>query len=118
DIHDGPEHNSLQSKAGYIDARPHIRQLEEIFLQRTAGPYIWVISRCGALLGLCPLYPRKRTKSKRSAMSALCQKRTNAPQQMASLFDPPSGGVGGSCEGFAERNVMECRVGRCRITPA
>ena len=30
----------LQSKAGYIDARPHIRQLGEIFLQRTAGPYI------------------------------------------------------------------------------
>jgi hypothetical protein len=34
----------LQSKAGYIDARPHIRQLDEILLQRTAGPYIWVIS--------------------------------------------------------------------------
>ncbi len=33
----------LQSKAGYIDARPHIRQLEEVLLQRTAGPYIWVI---------------------------------------------------------------------------
>ena len=33
----------LQSKAGYIDARPHIRQLDEIFLQRTAGPYIRVI---------------------------------------------------------------------------
>jgi hypothetical protein len=30
----------LQSKAGYIDARPHIRQLDEILLQRTAGPYI------------------------------------------------------------------------------
>src|SRR5262249_32472518 len=29
--------------AGYIDARPHIPQLGEIFLQRTAGPYIWVI---------------------------------------------------------------------------
>jgi hypothetical protein len=33
----------LQSKAGYIDARPHIRQLDEILLQRTAGPYIRVI---------------------------------------------------------------------------
>jgi hypothetical protein len=22
DIHDGPEHNTLQSEAGYIDARP------------------------------------------------------------------------------------------------
>jgi hypothetical protein len=30
----------LQSKAGYIDARPHIHQLEEVLLQRTAGPYI------------------------------------------------------------------------------
>jgi hypothetical protein len=25
DIHDGSEHNTLQSEAGYIDARPHIR---------------------------------------------------------------------------------------------
>jgi hypothetical protein len=43
DIHDGPERKRLQSKAGYIDARPHIRQPEEVLLQRTAGPYIWVI---------------------------------------------------------------------------
>src|SRR5262245_65201424 len=27
-------------QAGYIDARPHISQLGEIFLQRMAGPYI------------------------------------------------------------------------------
>ena len=33
----------LQSKAGYIDARPHIRQLDEVPLRRTAGPYIGVI---------------------------------------------------------------------------
>jgi hypothetical protein len=32
----------LQSEAGYIDARPHIRQLDEVLLQRTAGPYMWV----------------------------------------------------------------------------
>jgi hypothetical protein len=25
DFHDGSEHNTLQSEAGYIDARPHIR---------------------------------------------------------------------------------------------
>jgi hypothetical protein len=33
-----------KSKAGYIDARPHIRQLEEVLLQRMAGagPYMWV----------------------------------------------------------------------------
>src|ERR1700737_3459851 len=40
DIHDGSEHNTLQSEAGYIDARPHVRQIDETLLQRTAGPYI------------------------------------------------------------------------------
>jgi hypothetical protein len=40
DIHDGSEHDTLQSEAGYIDARPHVRQIDEILLQRTAGPYI------------------------------------------------------------------------------
>jgi hypothetical protein len=42
DIHDGPELNSLQSEAGYIDARPHIRQFVENPLHRTARPYIGV----------------------------------------------------------------------------
>jgi hypothetical protein len=37
----------LQSKAGYIDARPHIRPLDEVLLQRTAGPYIWVSRTIG-----------------------------------------------------------------------
>ena len=41
DIHDGREHKTLQSEAGYIDARPH-QQLDENLLQRTAGPYIRV----------------------------------------------------------------------------
>jgi hypothetical protein len=45
DIHGGPE-QTLQSEAGYIDARPQSRQLDENLLQRTAGPYIGVI--CGA----------------------------------------------------------------------
>jgi hypothetical protein len=40
DIHDGREHNALQAEAGYIDARPPHRQVVEIFLRRTAGPYI------------------------------------------------------------------------------
>ena len=35
--------NALQSEAGYIDARPHIRQIDEILLRRTAGPYKGVI---------------------------------------------------------------------------
>src|SRR5215468_486803 len=29
DIHDGPEHKPLQSEAGYIDARPQSRQIDE-----------------------------------------------------------------------------------------
>ncbi len=40
DIHDGPE-RTLQSEAGYIDARPYCR-IDENLLHRTAGPYIWV----------------------------------------------------------------------------
>jgi hypothetical protein len=47
----------LQSKAGYIDARPHIRQLEEVLLQRTAGPYIWVIHVISAIPA-CPVRPK------------------------------------------------------------
>src|SRR5262245_14646162 len=39
-----PEHRRLQSKAGYIDARPHIRHIGKILLQRTAGPYIGSIA--------------------------------------------------------------------------
>src|SRR5262249_40846209 len=34
DTHDGPEHKRLQSKAGYTDARPHIRQLDESSLAK------------------------------------------------------------------------------------
>ena len=41
DIHDGPEH-TLQSEAGYIDARPHHRGRRNL-LHRTAGPYSRVI---------------------------------------------------------------------------
>jgi hypothetical protein len=40
DIHDGPE-QMLQSKAGYIDARPLTASSTNL-LQRTAGPYIRV----------------------------------------------------------------------------
>jgi hypothetical protein len=43
-----PERKRLQSKARYIDARPQVRQLEEVLLQRTAGPYIGVkLDRAG-----------------------------------------------------------------------
>src|SRR6516164_8665416 len=40
-----------------------------------------VRSRHSALLGRCPLCPQKRTLSDTTGMSALCQKRTYAPQQ-------------------------------------
>jgi hypothetical protein len=36
DILISPERQRLQSKAGHVDARPHIRQLAELLLQRTA----------------------------------------------------------------------------------
>ena len=48
---------------------------------------LWVTSRQSVLLGLCPLYPRKRTESGHLGMSALCQLRLNAPQQKALLLD-------------------------------
>jgi hypothetical protein len=34
------EHHALESEAGYIDARPHIRQIDVTPLHRRAGPYI------------------------------------------------------------------------------
>src|SRR5215470_12037823 len=43
-----------------------------------------VNSRHSVALGLCPLYPRKRTNSGHLGMSASCQKRTYAVQQTAS----------------------------------
>src|SRR5215831_9249995 len=53
DIHDGPEHNTLQAEAGYIDARPYLPDRRNL-LQRTAGPYIRVIL-CGPKSG--PRHP-------------------------------------------------------------
>src|SRR5438876_6879705 len=38
----GPKQQSLQSKAGYIDARPHVCQLDEILLQRNGRTIHWV----------------------------------------------------------------------------
>ena len=40
DFHGGPEHSTLHSKTGYIDARPQSCQIDEDLLQRTAAPYI------------------------------------------------------------------------------
>src|SRR3984893_4298577 len=78
DIHDGSEHNTLQSEAGYIDARPHVRQIDETLLQRTAGPYIGVIfvrstrSRRSRHVRFAPIAsePSHRSDSTRCAMSS------------------------------------------------
>ena len=43
---------------------------------------LWVISGHCAVSGRCPLYPQKRTLELSRAMSALCQNRTHAPQQI------------------------------------
>src|SRR6516164_9437748 len=42
---------------------------------------LWVISGQSVILEPCPLYPQKRTNRRRLDLSALCQKRTHAPQQ-------------------------------------
>src|SRR5262249_13954170 len=48
---------------------------------RTKCP-LWVKSGHSAVSEQCPLYPQKRTLVECVEMSALCQKRTNAPQQL------------------------------------
>src|SRR5262249_20756225 len=48
---------------------------------------LWVSSAHHPVTLQCPLYHQKRTKSDTAGMSALCHKRTHAPQQTASLFD-------------------------------
>src|SRR5437870_10020934 len=57
--------SALQSEAGYIDARPQIRQIDENLLRRTAGPYRWV--NC-ARSGLSPgwqVLPEQQTSGNR-----------------------------------------------------
>jgi hypothetical protein len=52
----------------------------------------WVTSGRWRVSASCPLFCRKRTLVQRSAMSALCHKRTDAPQQNAVSFDHFVGG--------------------------
>src|SRR6516162_10871879 len=56
DIHNGPEHNLLQAKAGYIDARPHLPDRRKPLAPRGRTIH-WVIfdlsSRCCLLLDVC-----------------------------------------------------------------
>ena len=46
-----------------------------------------IISRRSVITEPCPLCPRKRTKSGHRGMSALCQKRTHAPQESEAGWD-------------------------------
>jgi hypothetical protein len=69
----------LQSEAGYIDARPHVPQLDEILLQRTAGPYSWVIcdrggrSHTTAHVRFAPKGDRPLSKCSSSLSANSCQ---------------------------------------------
>jgi hypothetical protein len=47
----------LQSEAGYFDARP-LTPARQNLLQRTAGPYIWVIRVVLAVRQALPVYSR------------------------------------------------------------
>jgi hypothetical protein len=65
----------LQSEAGYIDARPHIRQLDEVLLQRTAGPYIRVRSRPDAVTQATSALPLKADIRDLASTRPLCARR-------------------------------------------
>jgi hypothetical protein len=80
DIHDGPEHKPLQSEAGYIDARPQCRQIDETLLRRTAGPYIRVTGGGAGSVSPRPLYLQLR-KSPRPAALALWARSGHHGQQ-------------------------------------
>src|SRR6266705_2496244 len=60
--------SALQSEAGYIDARPQIRQIDENLLRRTAGPYIRVNVVDSSTGRLGPLYPRSGRLRLRAAL--------------------------------------------------
>src|SRR3984893_4442100 len=101
----------LQSEAGYIDARPHVRQIDETLLQRTAGAYMWVKS----VGSTRPTSSRHvRCASDNSRIGALqrfdeeCHKETYAVQQTEMLFDHLVGGD--------EQRWWDCQAERvCRL---
>src|SRR3984957_3351022 len=71
----------------------HHRQFDEIFLQRTAGPYIGVKSTTLTVRRLLPIFPRKQTSLNAAAMSQACRcERAVAIRQrcqaMTGLFSP------------------------------
>src|SRR6266446_5011556 len=74
DIHDGPEHNTLQSEAGYIDARPPppIRRN----LLATHGRTIhWVRLGPRRAQSRGPLYPQYQISIGTIEMSEMCRQK-------------------------------------------
>ena len=67
----------LQSEAGYIDARPQSRQIDETLLQRTAGPYIG--SKPEILCHYCT-HERRRMTHQCAAILRESRARARAPQ--------------------------------------
>jgi hypothetical protein len=63
------------------------RQFDEIFLQRTAGPYIRVKLGSVDASRLLPLRPNEQTSRDAATKSVSCQQETHAPQQMAFAFN-------------------------------
>src|SRR5262249_44411204 len=59
----------------------------------------------------CPLYPQKQTSELSRVMSALCQKRTHAPQQFSSLFghrvDHSSAAAAVTCSELFVESVLD-----------
>jgi hypothetical protein len=54
------------------------RQFDEIFLQRAAGPYIWVKNGPDSPEAPLPVYPEERTLPDRHGWSGSCQEPTSA----------------------------------------
>ena len=75
DIHDGPEHNTLQAEAGYIDARPYLPDRRNL-LQHTAGPYIRVKGVDLAALRSC-LVPSQLTRRDELGLVGMGQNRAH-----------------------------------------
>src|SRR5262249_19196166 len=78
---DDPKPRTMRSIAGQGRASQQKRPLIVRFGSFTSHPP-------AANLSACPLCPRKRTNSGHLGMSALCQKRTHALQQIPSYSGP------------------------------
>src|ERR1700737_2746822 len=132
DIHDGPEH-MLQSEAGYIDARP-LTPARQNLLQRTAGPYIWVILVDSGISATCPVWEqfRKCWRAVERVTSGVVQtpklgwitRSTNATvraQQLCAAFgdgdDQPKTGDGFALDKTAIDRVLPDRQPRARRAP-